>query len=205
MSPQLRNLLAAVLVAGGGVAVYSYREASTTFADLQAAGIGTDCSNRLIICSEKINPVLRNRLADAGYPLPAARKYARVGRQAFNCTNPDGGTRELIVPGFEHFSAGNNDATIPEPTRCIDRPCADLPGFCGNGPKNVALASGIAVYGAPQCVRAPADGGTCNRRLPDGGSRFFGRLNVMPADAGVGASCESVECAVMFGDGDDDL
>lgn len=204
MSPALRALVASVLVAGGGVAVYSYRSASTTFADLQAAGIGTDCANRLIICSERVNPVLRNRLADAGYPLPAARKYARVVRQAFNCPNPDGGVRQLIVPGFERFSAVNDGAAVPDPERCIDRPCTDLPGFCGNGPKNVALASGIVGHGRAPCVRAPLDGGLgCTRRLADGGTRFFGRGNVFPFDAGVGAQCEPVECAVMFGDNPD--
>jgi hypothetical protein len=58
----------------------------------------------------------------------------------------------------------------------------------------------------PRCVRAPLDGGLgCQRRFPDGGTRFFGTGNVMPVDAGVGASCEPVACSVMFGDGDRDL
>lgn len=53
----------------------------------------------------------------------------------------------------------------------------------------------------PRCVRAPLDGGTnCVRRLPDGGTRFFGTGNVMPVDAGVGAQCEPCGCSVMFGD-----
>jgi hypothetical protein len=176
------------------------------FVDLQDAGIGPDCTNRLIVCSERINPVLRVRLADAGYPLPPARKYARVVRQAFSCPNPDGGTRELIVPGFEQYSPGNDSPQIPEPERCIDRPCTDLAGFCGNGPKNVALASGIAGFGTPPCVRAPLDGGLACQRLgalADGGTAFFGRGNVFPVDAGTGAQCEPVECAVFFGDNPD--
>jgi len=200
MSPQLRTLVAAALASaiGGGVVVYSYRDAATTFVDLQNAGIGTDCNNRLIVCSERVNPVLRNRLADAGTPLPAQRKYARIVRQAFNCANPDGGVRELIVPGFERFSATNDETTIPEPTRCIDRPCADFPNFCGNGPKNVALMSG-----APDCVRAPVGNVTCRRDEHDGGSRFFGEMNVFPVGDAVGAGCEGVDCAVMFGDNPD--
>jgi hypothetical protein len=53
----------------------------------------------------------------------------------------------------------------------------------------------------PRCVRAPHDGGLgCNRRLDDGGLRFFGTGNVMPADAGVGAQCEPVGCSIIFGD-----
>jgi hypothetical protein len=203
MSPALRALLAGVLISAGGVAVYTYSQSSTTFADLQAAGIGTDCNPRLIICSERVNPVLRNRLADGGYPLPAQRKYARVVRQAFNCPNPDGGVRELVVPGFEHLTAGNDDALVPEPFRCIDRPCTDLPGFCGSGPKNVGLASAIVTFGAPPCVRAPLDGGTDCRAQGyelDGGARFIGTGNVFPSAVATGTQCEQVECTVMSGD-----
>lgn len=53
----------------------------------------------------------------------------------------------------------------------------------------------------PRCVRAPHDGGLgCVRRLPDGGTRYFGAGNVMPADAGVGAQCEPCGCVIVFGD-----
>lgn len=52
----------------------------------------------------------------------------------------------------------------------------------------------------PRCVRAPTDGGSCLRRLPDAGAVFFGVGNVMPVDAGVGAQCEPCGCGVMFGD-----
>lgn len=56
----------------------------------------------------------------------------------------------------------------------------------------------------PRCVRAPLDGGlNCQRRLEDGGLRFFGTGNVMPIDAGVGAQCESVNCSVFYGDNPD--
>lgn len=56
----------------------------------------------------------------------------------------------------------------------------------------------------PRCVRAPLDGGlNCRRVLPDGGTRFFGTGNVMPAAEATGAQCEAVGCSVMFGDNPD--
>lgn len=59
----------------------------------------------------------------------------------------------------------------------------------------------------PRCVRAPLDGGQlCRRRLPDGGTRYFGAGNVMPVSESNGhATCEPCGCAVVFGDGDGDL
>jgi hypothetical protein len=198
MNPKLRALLTAVLVAGGGAGifnVFTYRAPSVAFTDLQDAGIAADCNPRLVVCSERINPVLRARLADAGDVLPAARKYARVVRQGFRCPSTDGGVHELIVPGFERFAADHDDSTVPEPTRCLDRPCADFANFCGGGPKQVRLMTG-----APDCVRAPVGNLTCRRTLPDGGSRFFGEMNVFPASEATGAGCQGIDCAVMSGD-----
>jgi hypothetical protein len=58
----------------------------------------------------------------------------------------------------------------------------------------------------PRCVRAPLDGGLgCVRRLDDGGTRYFGAGNVMPADAGVGAACEACGCRIFYGDSEADL
>lgn len=196
MSPTLRNLVAAVLVAAGGVVVYSYKDGATQFTDLQGAGIGTDCNPRLIVCQERLNPFLRARLIDAGFP-PGPKKYARVVRQAFRCPPTDGGSlSELIVPGFERFATDNDGAETPDPSRCADKPCTDYAGFCGNGPKNVRLASDT-----PDCVRAPVGNVTCLRDPPGpAGAAFFGELNVFPAAEASGAGCEAVGCAVFAGD-----
>jgi hypothetical protein len=57
----------------------------------------------------------------------------------------------------------------------------------------------------PRCVRAPLDGGTnCQRSERDGGFRYFGAGNVMPAVESNGhASCEPVGCVIVFGDNPD--
>ena len=200
MSQPLRNLVALVLVAGGGVAVYSYKSSTTAFMDLQAAGIGADCNPRLIVCHERLNPVLRARLVDAGFP-PGPKKYARVVRQAFKCPPTDGGSlSELIVPGFERFTTDNDGAETPDPSRCVDKPCADYAGFCGNGPKNVRLASD-----PPDCVRAPMGNSTCTRSEGDGGFRFFGEMNVFDKSLAGGSGCEAVGCTIFGGDLDGDL
>ncbi len=202
MNPTLRNLLAVALVAGGGIAVYSYKDAATTFVDLQNAGtgIGADCSPRLIVCHERLNPMLRARLVDAGFP-PGPKKYARVVRQAFKCPSVDGGQPELVVPGFERFSVGNDGAETPDPNRCVDQPCTTYTGFCGNGPKNVRLATD-----APACVRAPVGGpDTCLRAIPGEGTRFYGQGNVFSASEAAGSGCEPVGCTIFAGDSDTDL
>lgn len=55
----------------------------------------------------------------------------------------------------------------------------------------------------PRCVRAPTGNSTCLRAETDGGSRFFGELNVFPAGEARGTGCEACGCAVVFGDNPD--
>jgi len=181
---------------GGGNAVYTYGPAVEGYADLQDAGVGVACNPRIIVCHERVNPRLRNRLADAGYP--TNRKYARVARQAQLCSNPDGGVSELIVPGFEYLSNANDEAQLPSPSRCSISACAAITGFCGTGPKSVALAPGASGW-----VRAPLDGGqACKRSEYDGGFRWFGRGNVFPSSESNGsARCEEVTGGtIIYGD-----
>jgi hypothetical protein len=52
------------------------------------------------------------------------------------------------------------------------------------------------------CRRAPADGGVCLRREPDGGTRDFGTLNRFPASEAVGSGCEPCACSIVFGESD---
>jgi hypothetical protein len=200
MNSTLRGFLAVVLVAAGGVAVYSYKSSTTTFADLQDAGIAIDCNPRILVCHERLNPVLRNRLLDAGYA-PGPKQYARIARQAHRCLNPDGGAAELIVPGFERFSVDADNNQIPAPDRCVDVACAAIAGFCGGGPKNVALAPGPSGW-----VRAPLDGGTdCLRDADGDGGRWFGTGNVFPSAQSVGGNCEAVSGGTVIAGDDPDV
>ena len=200
MNPTLRALLlGAGFFTAAGLAVYSYKDSSTSFVDLQDAGVAVDCNPRIIVCHERLNPILRNRLTDAGYAT-GAKKYARIARQAFRCPSTDGGQPELIVPGFERFSAGNDDVLMPEPGRCTDVVCSTVAGFCGNGPKNVALMPGASGW-----VRAPLDGGIdCLRDFGDGG-RWFGTGNVFPQAQAVGGNCEQVSGGSVIAGDDPDV
>lgn len=64
--------------------------------------------------------------------------------------------------------------------------------------------AGYPVWGTvavtPRCVRAPVGVQTCQRDEGDGGSRWFGDLNVFPAALAKGSGCQPVSCTVMFGD-----
>ena len=51
-----------------------------------------------------------------------------------------------------------------------------------------------------KCVRATGKATTCQRRLADGGSRYFGALNRFPATEAVGTGCEAVACSVFAGE-----
>lgn len=199
MNSKLVALLTSVLTIGGGIAVWTYRSPDTVFSDLQDAGIGPDCNLSIIECHELIGPRLAARLADAGTPLVPGKKYARIARQAQTCK--DGG---VFVAGFDKYTGGvdtdDNDGMPVEPSRCVMRLCSNYTGFCGHGPRNVAVAND-----APDCVRAPLDGGlTCLRDLHDGdGGRWFGTGNVFPVAQAAGSNCEPVGCSVMAGDDPD--
>jgi hypothetical protein len=201
MNPRLLALLAGVMTVSGGVAVFTYGSASTVFVDLQDAGIANDCNNSLIVCHERVGPRLAARLADAGTPLAPGKKYARIVRQAQTCA--DGG---IFVAGFDKYllpgaaPTDDNDGTPVEPTRCVPKPCSFVTGMCGHGPRNVTLS-----VDAPDCVRAPLDGGlTCLRDLGDGdGGKYFGRGNVFPVSQAAGSNCEPVGCSVFYGDDPD--
>lgn len=62
-----------------------------------------------------------------------------------------------------------------------------------------------AVAQTPRCVRAPVGNTTCLRAETDGGSRFFGEMNVFPSGEARGAGCEACGCVHMAGDSDEDL
>jgi len=200
MNPTLRGFLAVVFVAAGGLAVFTYRDQSVTFADVADAGIGPDCNPRIVTCLERLNPALRNKLADSGY-VAGPKAYARIIRQAYRCPSTDGGKSELIVPGFVRWADADLDTNVlPAPSQCADSLCTTVPGFCGQGPKRVGLAVDPSGW-----VRAPLDGGTdCLRDADGDGGRWFGTGNVFPSAQAVGGNCEAVSGGTVIAGDDPD-
>lgn len=200
MKQRLLALAAAVsALAGGSVVFFNWESGKPERVVVDVDGwqmLDRDsCSVRL--CNAGQCDAARNHLADGGYGATCDPRFVacdwRVSPKMRSCLMDAGvalGTKKYqrvellalrcLVDGGVAWGVPVDDAGCP-----------------------IWATSSAAV--TPRCVRAPAGNTTCRRLLPDGGSRFFGELNVFPAAEATGTGCEAVGCTVMFGDTDGDL
>lgn len=201
MKQRLTQLAAAVLAAGvaggAGVVVFVNWESG----DVERVVVDIDgwqmldrdsCSARA--CGANQCDVARNHLADAGLSQCDPRFAAcdwRVSSKMRTCLERNG-----VTLGPKKYHRVELLAL-----RC---PVAGG-GFSWGVPVDDAgcpIWASSSAEVTPRCVRAPVAGGTgCQRSVGDGGFRYFGAGNVFPAAlSNSHASCEPVNCTVLYGD-----
>lgn len=148
------------------------------------------------VCNDTLCVQANNVLADAGQPTSTTRLITcpiRVGQGLRNWAADAGitvGPAKYQTLRFVGLRARGWDGGFAMGIPMDDN---GLPQF-----------SSLTATTLP-CVRAPVSGGTgCKRSTRDGGFAYFGAGNVFPSSESNGhASCEPVNCSVMYGDNPD--
>jgi hypothetical protein len=193
MKQRLLALAAALVGAGAGTVLFVNWESGTVeqgFVNIGDWEVMDRDSVSMRACNTAQCNTAQDHLADAGsacIPRFAAADF-RVNQRVRNCL-ADAGT-VLSPKKYQRLEL--------IALRCP----ADGGGFAFGVPfDDAGCPLFLSSAATPRCVRAPLDGGLgCVRRMEDGGTRYFGAGNVMPADAGVGVGCEPVGCGIMYGD-----
>lgn len=193
MKQRLLALAATVAALGAGTVVFLNWESGALEAQLADVGnweaIDRDsCSMRACNASSCVQA--QNVLADAG-----SACLTRFVACDFR-----------VGPALRNRAADAGVTLGPKKYQRIELIALRCPAIDGGFSFGVPMDdSGWPIYAVtpnvtPRCVRAPAGNSTCLRALSDGGTRFFGELNVFPAAEARGTGCEPCGCTVMFGD-----
>lgn len=174
-------LFSVYLAVGGNVA-----EQSAFLAD------GGYAPNRVATCPVRIAPNCLTAAVDAGIKV---RAYERLRFPV--SLSADGGLRDVQLPPMR-TGAVHHCVEVLDWADCTLDAAAAYPAVAAMW----GDALPFSVVGVTRkCVRPRLPSLPCPRRLPDGGPFNFGDRNVFPrAEAVNPATCETVECGIVFGD-----